>query len=749
MIAAQNETRSLPQLLSSMSNESWASLRRHRGESLSETESDRLRKSLKRAQERAIDLPPVKDRARRLRLEAAGTEEWLRFYMPGRFYLPFSMNQSAIVRAIERHIDVGGQKAIADTRGGGKTAIVEGVTLRSIMRGKLHYPLIVAANGEAASDILNNIKRPVETSERLCEDYPELCIPVRDLAEAPQKAAKQTINGRRTMGAWSKTTVKFPEVWLTWCPACLSSETIGDLSGGPFFCMECTNTFELWKAPFSGARIKCVGIFGKIRGKRDGDQRPDFCLLDDIEDERAAVSTKMKVRIRDVIDRAIAGAAGPDKKLSVVFLCTIQNATCVSAEYTDRQQKPTYIGERYRQVIEWPQSEEAKKLWARYVELRQDGKRLGHDPDGNEATAHYVKHREEMDAGFTVANPFRFREGELSPQQHIYNEVADNGWGMVFSEYQNEPKDAESSSGIPKSAAIAKRRNGLRRWVVPAETEVVVAHIDVGQSVLWWTAMALWGPFAGAILAYGAWPRQHRAYIHASEASPTITDAYKKAHEGAEADVDAMVVWAIGQLTDELASQDLRTESGVSHQWGRIGPDSGWEAETVYRFCRSSKHKSLLIPTKGMALSMKKQPMGSWAKVEGETRGWNSRIVPPHGRQIRIAEFDANAWKTRLHDRLSLPTGAASAITIFGEHDDRRLDHNMIADHLTAESRLFVKAGSREGYEYSPKPGSPDNHLLDTCVGCLVLGGFCGISADEIVSKKRVSALEAARKKGL
>ncbi|AMV18250.1 terminase gpA endonuclease subunit [Planctomyces sp. SH-PL14] len=730
-----------------MSSESWDSLLRRTVSPSSEAARDQKRKALKRAQERALEIPPVKDRRRRLELEAAGTEPWLRHYLGDRFYLPFSPNQSSIISEIDYRFDHGGQKAIADMRGGGKTSIVEGCTLKGIIRGKIHYPLIVAANGEAAADILTNIKSPVETNELLAEDYPELCIPIRDLSEAPQKAMKQTVNGRRTMGAWSKKTVKFPTVWMTWCPLCLCADTIGDLGGGPFLCLECGNTFEMWPAPFSGARIKCVGIFGKIRGKRDGAQRPDFALLDDIEDEQSAISKRLKTRIRGVIDRAIAGAGGPDKNLSVVLLCTIQNDTCISAEYTDREQRATYNGDRYKQVIEWPQTEDAKTLWLKYVELRQDGRRLGHDPEGKLATEHYVVNREEMDAGFTVVNKFRFRPGEISAQQHIYNQIADNGLPMVLAEYQNAPKAEQADTGIPKADALEKRRSGLKRWVVPAETQVVVSHIDVGQTVLWWTAAAYWGSFGGSFIAYGCWPHQHRSYIHASEASPTIAEAFRKAH-GQDGDVDAMIFWALGQLTDELASQPLFTESGVAHNMAKIGIDSGWETETIYRFCRASKHKAILIPTKGMPLSVKKKPMGAWDKVDGETRGWNSRIVPPKGRQIRIAEFDANAWKTRLHDRLSLPLGSASAISFFGEGTDLALDHKMISAHLTAETRQFVKVGDRDGYEYEPKPGE-DNHLLDTATGTLMVAGFNGISVGEVSRKQKTSRVAAARKRGL
>jgi hypothetical protein len=762
MTASLTALESLEHFVSSASNEELAVLLRRSGqlEASSEAESDRQRKQRQRRAERSLTLPPVEDPKRRRELEAAGCAEWLRYYRHDQFYLPFTTNQRRILDEIMYRVQYGGQKALADTRGGGKTSICEGATAFSIVRRLLRYPLIVAANGEAANEILGNIKKPFEENERLLADYPEICLPIRELAEAPQKAMGQCVNGRPTHAAWSKTTVKFPTVWLDWCPECLSANTLGE-ADGPFLCLDCGNDFDLWQSPSSGARVKAVGVFGKIRGKRDGAQRPDFALGDDIEDEEAAVSMKKRMKIRRVLDRALAGVAGPDKRLASVLLVTIQNPRCISAEYTDPNQRPGWSGERFCQVISWPESEEAKKLWAQYIERRQDGKRSGQDPEGRAATALYLANQEVMDAGAVIANPNRFikdrgEDGaplEYTAIQHIYNVAADRGWETVDCEYQNNPQDELQKSGIPKAPDIAKRKTNLSMWQVPEDAEVVSAGIDVQNDSLWWWVSALRSPIGGQCLAYGCFPDQRRRFFVAKELSPTMSEAYTQAN-GYEAPLDAVIYWGLKTLVAFLMMQKLKTESGREFSIGGIGIDSGSgeHDETVRRFVRECGYqKGFVLPSKGFGITAKRQPMFLWEKTEGETRGWNSRIAYPKGWSQKQLQFDTNSWKFKFHEMLSLPIGTTGAFTFWG---DDRVDHRQVSEHLTAETRRLMKSedSGRQCYEYEEMPGSPDNHWLDAGVISLARANFMGIqvsTGDASPQKKRPSALEVARKRGL
>ncbi|AMV16588.1 Phage terminase large subunit (GpA) [Planctomyces sp. SH-PL14] len=436
-------------------------------------------------------------------------------------------------------------------------------------------------------------------------------------------------------------------------------------------------------------------------------------------------------KIRRVMDKAVAGLAGPDKRMATVFLCTIQNQTCVSAEYTDRKRQASYSGDRYRQVIAWPESEDAKKHWARYIEIRQDGMRSEEDIDGRSAQAYLKEHWAVMHEGTVLANPHRFvtdpgQDGEpleLSPLEHIYNVAADRGWDTVDCEYQNAPKDEDQASGIPKPEVIAKRLTVAGRWVVPAKTQKVTVGIDVGDYGLWWTVGAWWTHFAGQVIAYGCWPEQSRRFFTKAELTPTIKDVYAQVH-GAEAAGDAMIFWALGQLVDYLADQPLVTETGERHRIARIGVDSGHEYNAVQQFAQNYRVPNLVLPTKGFGLAVKNKPMSMWAKTPGTIDGWNSRIARTQERREILVEFDANRWKAKLHGLLALPMGSSGALTLYG---GERVDHRQIADHLTAERRVYIEAAGRKGFEYEPKVGVHDNDWLDSTTIAAVLAGFEGI----------------------
>jgi hypothetical protein len=54
------------------------------------------------------------------------------------------------------------------------------------------------------------------------------------------------------------------------------------------------------------------------------------------------------------------------------------------------------------------------------------------------------------------------------------------------------------------------------------------------------------------------------------------------------------------------------------------------------------------------------------------------------------------------------------------------LDHQLLAEHLTAEYRVKTEARGRAVDEWKAKPGNPDNHWLDCLVGCAVAGSMQG-----------------------
>lgn len=112
--------------------------------------------------------------------------------------------------------------------------------------------------------------------------------------------------------------------------------------------------------------------------------------------------------------------------------------------------------------------------------------------------------------------------------------------------------------------------------------------------------------------------------------------------------------------------------------------------------------------------------------------GW---VIPKRkaATDVRQILSDVNFWKTNLHDQLAIRIGHAGAVTFY---DGK---HRMYSEHLTAEFATETSGRGRTVMEWKLRPGA-ENHLLDTTVGCLVLGSVLGCNVPEIsdaVERKR------------
>jgi len=168
----------------------------------------------------------------------------------------------------------GGDQAIAAPRGEGKTSIVQCVTIYCVMHGILSFPLIAAATGPNAEQILANIKYQLERNQALADDYPEICDPILALDGTAQRGATQTANGKRTFLKWAQDYIVPPTVRVPdhWDPRLRP----GQLSLG------------------SGAVITTRGLDSAIRGVLVGTKRPDLVIIDDPETCDSAVAASKR-----------------------------------------------------------------------------------------------------------------------------------------------------------------------------------------------------------------------------------------------------------------------------------------------------------------------------------------------------------------------------------------------------------------------------------------------------------------------
>jgi len=152
--------------------------------------------------------------------------------------------------------------------------------------------------------------------------------------------------------------------------------------------------------------------------------------------------------------------------------------------------------------------------------------------------------------------------------------------------------------------------------------------------------------------------------------------------------------------------------------------DSGDQTKTVYEFCRRSKWSALLLPSKGAGITAGKTPIDRWKMMNHEKRGDGFVITSDAAlRAVRLVRFDTNHWKTFVCRRAAVAGGKGS-LTLWG--GDPRA-HRMLQDHVNAESCVkTIAADGRTVWEWSLKPGGPDNHYFDTLVGCYVAAAIVG-----------------------
>lgn len=637
------------------------------------------------------DIPKV-GKPRRRRRCAGSFRAFCETYFAPVFHLAWSADHLKVIGKIERAVVSGGLFAVAMPRGSGKTSLSECAVLWSLLCGYRAFVVLIGSDQAAAERMLESVKVELETNELLLEDYPEVCYPVACLERSPHRCRGQRHNGEPTYIGWQAGELVLPTV-----------------AGS--------------KA--SGSVVKVAGLTGAIRGLKhktaDGRSvRPDLVVVDDPQTDESARSVSQCAYRERLLAGAVLGLAGPGKKISGIMPCTVIAPGDVADSLLDPAKHPEWNGERTKLLYALP---ERLDLWDRYAELRAESFRAG--KAGACATEYYRQHRQEMDRGAIVAWPERRREDELSALQHAMNLRADDPIAFE-AEYQNTPRPlVEPEPGELTPADIAGRINRHARGLCPAGSTRLTAFIDVQQDLLYFAVVAWSEGFTGAVIDAGAFPEQRKGYFTLREASPTLARAV------GVPSLEGSLYAGLEALGAQILGRDWPQDGGGLLRVEKCLIDANWAASTdvVYRWCRQSAFAAIVTPGHGKGISASGLPMTEWPRRPGERRGNNWLMpVPKSGRGVRHVLHDANFWKSFLHARLSVPAGAAGAMTLWG---DRPETHRLLADHLCAEHRVRTVGHNRELDEWRLRPHRPDNHLLDCLAGCCVAASMLGVSLSE------------------
>lgn len=634
------------------------------------------------------ELPEVADPDRKNRgldsIESFGLE-----YFPARFPLPVCSAHRTAIKGMESVTNDGGLKAISFFRGGGKTTWSEVAVLRAVLYGLRRFVVLCQATQPLAARSLKKIKRELESNDRLLEDFPEVCFPIRKLERLNNRSRGQTLGGEPTGMEWTADSIVLPTVK-------------GSAS--------------------SGAVIYVTGIEGALKGlsavsPEGGILRPDLVLIDDAQTRATAKSPTQTGDRESIITDDILGLAGPEKQMAAVFLCTPIYQNDLSERFLSTERHPEWHGERTKMLPKFP---DKISLWDQYSEIRRDSLRSG--DEGKRATEFYLQHQAEMDAGSLVTWPERLRAG---PFEGV------SGLELAMILYYNSPRGFRAEYNCePEAAAIgdgdkaltpegvAKRLSGVPRYSAPKECPRLTAFFDPGKKVLWYAVVAWTERFGGSVIDYGCHPRQSRAFFDADDARPTLKDLYPGL------DDPKLVFASLKALIPEVLGRTYFSDGGGELRVEKALVDYGWEGESVFQYVRQSPYAGLLHPSKGFGRTAVSRGVGEWAAKAGERIGHHWRLSVSAKAGVRMVQFDSDVWKTFLHGALTVAQGGLTGLTFYGKDP---ATHEMIAHHCAAEysTSAIIRGVTLDKWEV--RPDRPDNHLWDCIVGAAVAASVAGV----------------------
>jgi len=619
---------------------------------------------------------------------------FLETYFPNSFNKPWSNDHLRFIEKLEQAIKFGGQFAMAAPRGTGKSTLTICSTIWAILTGKRQFICLIGATQEAAERLLTHIKTELQFNLLLLQDFPTACFPVVQLEGKPNKANGQLYEGKQTLIHWSAAKLVMP-------------------------------TIDREDATCNGSIITACGLTGHIRGQNhiqpDGNIiRPSLVILDDPQTRESAASAAQTRRRLEILMGDVMGMAGPGETLTCIIPCTVIYKEDFADQILDIAKHPEFKGERTKLLYSFP-SEKSAKHWDKYKLLQDESYRNG--GNGEEATEYYKVNQEPMDEGAEAAWKERFNEYELSAIQHAMN-LFYRDEAAFYSEYQNEPAySAGDEQELPKPKTICEKTSGYKKGLVPTGCEYLTAFIDVQQSLLYYTVVAWERDFTGYVIDYGTYPDQRRSYFTLQQAKKTLQT------EMPRAGLDGQIYFGLEKTTKLLLDDKKYLEDGgVQKHIDRLLIDANWglSTNTIYKFCRESRHTRILMPAHGRFVGATSKPYSEYRKVRGDINGHHWRIPKASRGKVRHILMDGNYWKSYLFDALNIPKGDKGCLTLYG---DKPSAHRMLADQLCSESIVRVQAYDRTVDEWKLKPHKPDNHFFDCLYGCFVAASLCGCAS--------------------
>ena len=648
-----------------------------------EKEYDRDRKAKQRASGRELYIPVPKNIERRLAC-LRDPELLLTTYFPATYFEPFTADRSDMLLSIKRAAQYGGDQAIAGSRGEGKTTLAMDGAFCLMLASLTFFPVVIGKNQDASSDELKALRERIMMSDVFVEDFPEIGVPLQAVGPQAGNARLQTVGGKfigMFLGLKHFALPRISNEQLPHWPAGLESVACGQVMGA-------------------------VGIEGRIRGFKFRSHRPTLAIIDDVEDKDSVRSDDQIEKIEKTIEEDIGGMGASAERISRVYLCTTLNRKCNAYKYTDRKQKPSWNGRRYRKMIKPP---DRMDLVEQYIDMRQT--HADDDPDARVAFRFYRDNQELIEAGCVVSNPYSYSKKlhwdgeplELSTCHAYYNRVADTSAKAVATEIDNDPPETVGPQGSGLSADIVMSRlSGLSRYQLPANTEALTAAIDIGKHYCHWCVTAWWKGAGGCVVDYGI---------------VEVTANRGVRHEDKAADMEASepaIYHALLNWRDELLAKDYVDATGTKRAVDFVLVDSGSYTNAVYEFVHQVQ--GIFHASKGQSPYHRRTK-----NTETCRAGANAHAQYQSAAKLWLFELDTDYWKQFIHERFLTPNFdeqnmlRRGSLSLYSPEGTQR--HTTYAQHIVSEELLSeFKEGKGQKTYWHKK--NENNHWLDATYMC-------------------------------
>lgn len=642
----------------------------------------------------AKDVPKIlhTDRRESCRLSF---RNFLTTYKPERYRLRFSADHELLIETVQQSVLDAMLQLIVFPRGSGKTSICRDAVEWATLYGHKRFPMLFAAEASKSKQHMTAIKNDLLSNQLLFEDFPEVCYPIRECEGIANRANYQRYKGVHTGLRWGGSQVVFADI--------------------P----------QAREAGNAGAVIGVGTITGSAsRGPLVNDLRPDYALIDDPQTRKSADSETQTQERMDIINGDILGMAGPDRAMSAVMTATVIYKGDLADRFLNKDEHPEWNGIRVSMIKQWPTNRE---LWDQWNDIRKacvvDERSL------DQCHEFYRANQEAMDEGGEVYWADRITPGYLSALESAMGAYYRDPVTFA-SEYQNEPLEmVQDQSKLPAIEDIVKKQHGSDRGIIPDDADMLVAMVDVQQSVLYWAVAAFRTNFTGYVIDYGTFPDQQRAYFGLRDIRRTIY------HAKPGAGFEGALYHCLGTLLDQLEDgrYHRRTGESLPISAGLVDANYGQSTDTVYKVISERGPNTPWLPSHGKGVKATQKPFSDYVKKPGDRVGlnWRSPRLDVNTRRVRHVIYETNWWKSFHAQRWAIALNERGSLSLY-----RDGKHRMFAEHLHAEYGVLVEANGRKVTEFFEKPGSPDNHFLDLSVGCCVAASIAGCVPEGVFTEK-------------